>query len=199
MKLLVQTFTDPTVRSNNLRALGIHAFLSVSGFAVFALFVMVLNGGLMGEGPEWSGLVGGLVTVAAGIPLYVYFGYYFLENSEKKAILSVAWVFALTVLSGIIMAAGPLAASFEHLLSLPPGSSVQEYLILVAFPLNILGLGIAALLSNIAWPFLLRLEPLIYLLTSFAPSGFLYLGLRLKMKRNAGEKNSEVSEARVHD
>jgi len=192
MKLLKQTFTDPILRSNNLRAIGIHAALSIIGF--FALVVFGVVGEVATDGARWAGFAAMILPITFGIPIYIYCGKKFMKATDADLIVSVVWLTALTAIAGTLGAVRSLMLSVEHML--PFGVNVMgiENLILPVLVLNTLGLGIVVLFADFSGALMVIVEPLAYLAATFIPPGLLALGLRLKMKRNAGEKSPKTLE-----
>jgi len=174
---------------NNWRALGIHFALSIIGFISFvllSLFTYSIFPDIQGV-PYWTELPLFLTPIVGGSLIYTYCGYRFLKPSEKNPILSVWLLTAVTVLAGVIVVADLLRSDIMDV-----GSA---HVLVFA---NTLGFAILSLFAmrNDGLLTLSVLSPLLVVIASLIPSTLLYLGLKLRIRK---EKNVVIDEQELSD
>jgi len=194
MKLLVQTFTDPILRLNNLRAIGIHAVLSVIGFAV-AFVILFFVAGLV-SGLEWVLI---FFTLFGGVAIYIICGYKYLRCKCEKPFQSVLWLAVLTLAVGVLSG---LVTSVFYLVATDDYIGLYSSITILEIAVNAIGFGSMMFAANVMPEANENTFAFLRVVAAALPPGLLYLGLRLKIwrsGRNAGytEVGDEMGEMRT--
>jgi len=198
LQILEEVRAECAVPSNNRKAIGIHFLLSLLGFLA-ALAITPADG---------EGIFELAIVVVGGMLIYVACAFTFLKPVASGAWRSFIWLFVLTLIAGVLSAAGIILLDIFVVDTHHSGGNLDDFASLMMSAilfLNTVGLGVFALgapvIEAVAGPFFTdpAFTAIFLVLVAIIPPGLFYLGLRLKMWRDANEKSSEVSEARAHE
>lgn len=178
---------DPVVRSNNLRAIGIHFVLSMIGIllaVVLAALAFTMQ----------SGMFNFYIVVGGGIFVYFYCGYRYLKPVSERRALSVFWLACITGSASALSVLGLALVDLEYASS--SGSTIW-LVTLIPVIFNTVGAGIsvvvldlAHLVSGTSFMFDSALSLVTLLVASVLPSSLLCLGLCLQERYPRKEQSA---------
>ncbi|MCL2680308.1 MAG: hypothetical protein FWF11_02370 [Coriobacteriia bacterium] len=184
-----QQKSDPVVRANNRRALGIHFALSVAGLVAAMVLQSIMSTVFLLLSADGSFSSDDMlvvpVAIIGGSLIYVLCGYLFLKPTKEKAWRSVSWLATMTIASGAFAAMSGAFLWLAELLNLGIGEMVQNvFAIPIALQMffNTMAFGVVVTFSYLPLPNVV-VALLCIVIIPVLPPGLLYAGLRLKMRR----------------
>ena len=181
---------------NNLCVLGLHIAISLATFFIALLGVGLLSalggGDISFELNDPIGMLAIAFVITLGIVAYVYAGYKFLKVLPKHNLLSVSFLALFFMMVGILGLGGIVFGPIPHIT--PFVEVVVAFLAMSACFIALLVYSVMDFLmgSNL---YESGTENLVLYITLFfsaaIPTSFMYLGLRLKIRRQKGSQNDD--------